>query len=872
MENKYKISVIVPVYNVEKYLEETIKSIIGQTIGFKNIQLILINDGSPDNSDKICLKYKKLYPENILYIEQKNSGVSNARNNAKNYATGELVTFLDSDDKWSKDSFKIVYDFWKKHEEIKVITCKMVFFDDRKGNHPLNYKYEKDRIIDIRRDYEFIQMSTCSAFFERETLKKYYYDSSIKYSEDTKIMNEILFDNYYMAVLKKPVYYYRRRKEQTSAIQGSVNNIDWYKVTPKEVYRYLFDLSINKFSRVIEYIQYLVAYEIGWRISVYNANLPRECAEEYSRIMLGLIKDIDLDIFFEQRKINMSNKLYLAHLKENIDIRKTLKLIDNSVKCEILDKNIRFIFFDSTYIKNGKMYFFGKFNTVLYDKDKLKLYVDDKKQKIEFYQLKKGTDVYSFNGDVISKYIGVKCVVDLDKVKEFGFTYDKGKEYMNLTFSNKCVINGLLHGNYYTFGNKMIIYRQGKFTISRNLIIKRFIREIKNIYGMLRNKKIKQLILRYAIKFTRPFVSHNIWLISDRINMANDNAEHFFKYLCKNKFKKVNPYFVITEESPDYKRMQKIGKVVSPNSLKYKLLFVHSKYIVSSHAEDYIINIFGRSNKYVIDLLKFKYAFLQHGIIKDDLSPWLNPNTKPMDMFVTSAKKEYESVLTYGYSKDIVKLTGLPRYDSLVDGNNPKKQILIQPTWRASLASKIDKKTGKRIYNPKFKETEFFNFYNGLINNKKLIEYLKKKDYRLRLCPHPNLIVQIGDFDKNEILDIENGEINYQKEFKEAAMLVTDYSSVFFDVAYLKKPVVYAHFDIDTFYEGQIYNKGYFEYEKDGFGPVTYDVESTVNSIIKIVEDGCKMEKEYKNRVNKFYYKFDNRNCERVYNEIIKLK
>ena len=70
---KYKFSVVMPVYNVEQYLEEAIESVINQTIGFKeNIQLILVNDGSPDNSEAICLKYEKQFPDNIIYIKQKN--------------------------------------------------------------------------------------------------------------------------------------------------------------------------------------------------------------------------------------------------------------------------------------------------------------------------------------------------------------------------------------------------------------------------------------------------------------------------------------------------------------------------------------------------------------------------------------------------------------------------------------------------------------------------------------------------------------------------------------------------------------------------------------------------------------------------------
>lgn len=101
--SRFKFSVIIPVYNVENYLEETIQSVIHQTIGFKkNIQIILVNDGSPDDSGKICEKYQREYPDNIVYVEQKNAGVSAARNNGLKYAEGEIINFLDSDDKWGK--------------------------------------------------------------------------------------------------------------------------------------------------------------------------------------------------------------------------------------------------------------------------------------------------------------------------------------------------------------------------------------------------------------------------------------------------------------------------------------------------------------------------------------------------------------------------------------------------------------------------------------------------------------------------------------------------------------------------------------------------------------------------------------------------
>ena len=118
MDYKYKFSVVIPVYNVAGYLAETLDSVIGQSIGFeKNIQIILVNDGSPDDSEKICLAYAEKYPDNILYLKQENKGVSAARNYGCDYVEGKYVNFLDSDDKWTEGSFQAVYDFFEKHPE-----------------------------------------------------------------------------------------------------------------------------------------------------------------------------------------------------------------------------------------------------------------------------------------------------------------------------------------------------------------------------------------------------------------------------------------------------------------------------------------------------------------------------------------------------------------------------------------------------------------------------------------------------------------------------------------------------------------------------------------------------------------------------------
>ena len=95
MQKEFKISVVIPIYNVEEYIEEALDSVINQTLGFEeNIQMVLVNDGSSDSSGEICERYEKKYPQNIKYFYKENGGVSSARNMGIDYAVGKYLTFL----------------------------------------------------------------------------------------------------------------------------------------------------------------------------------------------------------------------------------------------------------------------------------------------------------------------------------------------------------------------------------------------------------------------------------------------------------------------------------------------------------------------------------------------------------------------------------------------------------------------------------------------------------------------------------------------------------------------------------------------------------------------------------------------------------
>ena len=115
-----KVSVIVPFYNVEGYIEKCLDTLVNQTL--EDIEIILVNDGSKDNSILIAKKFLENYPKKIVYLEKENGGLSDARNFGIPYAKGEYIAFLDSDDYVEKNMYEEMYALAKK-ENSDMVQC-----------------------------------------------------------------------------------------------------------------------------------------------------------------------------------------------------------------------------------------------------------------------------------------------------------------------------------------------------------------------------------------------------------------------------------------------------------------------------------------------------------------------------------------------------------------------------------------------------------------------------------------------------------------------------------------------------------------------------------------------------------------------------
>ena len=255
--------------------------------------------------------------------------------------------------------------------------------------------------------------------------------------------------------------------------------------------------------------------------------------------------------------------------------------------------------------------------------------------------------------------------------------------------------------------------------------------------------------------------------------------------------------------------------------------------------------------------------FLQHGVTKDNISKWLKKYDKNLRLILTVSDDETNSFFDegYNYDEDVVQALGFPRFDNLK--NNPKNKILIIPTWRNYLE-------GNRGV---FMNSDYFKSLNDLINDEKLISLCEKNNYEIIFKAHPKLNTQISDEDNEKYVDLFNfnehikvsTEESYQELFEVGSLLITDYSSVFFDFAYLKKPVIYYQPNDDYHHE-----KSYFKYETMGFGDVINNHEDIITKLEEYINNGCEMESVYKDNVENFFKYIDKNNCQRVYDWITK--
>lgn len=888
----YIFSVVTAVYNVEEFLEESLDSLIEQDFGFDKIQLILVNDGSTDNSAEICDKYKERYPDNIIVIHKENGGVASARNEGLKYATGQYINFMDSDDKFSSDVFSKVFDFYSENPtEIDVVTIPLEFFDAQTGSHWQNDKFkEGTRIIDLYYEHQTTLMFVNASFFANRVKPLIQFDSHLVCGEDIKVLLTVLAEKMKVGVVSDCKYFYRRRSfGESSLIQSAKKKRGWYF----DYFTYLVDWAKEyfeeKFGHLPAMVQYELLCDLQWRYrEIYSTEgiLTEEEYEQYKSRLKQTLKYFDDPYFLQQKMIYGEHKcMMLAHKYDRLPTlteRETDVCIHfgNTIVGSVskLFSMVEFINIkDNNLIIEG----FTKIMGVTID-EPINLFLEvngelfeckiSNRELINEYRL----DELLFRG------LSFESSVPLEKVDNFKIRlilqYKDSHIWKRvLKFGKFSPISTNYKNSYYfkdgwavkTDGLKLEAFRCSNQ--QHRHLEKAYQSEL---WQKNRTGAKKAVYMRKAYnRLRKAMVNKEVWLISDRSQFAGDNGEAFFKYVNQVKPKNVELYFVINKESPDYERISKYGKVVSYLSWKHKVLHLVAKKIISSHADDSVLNPFFFYSEPYRDILQEKdFVFLQHGITKDDATKWFNRYKTNTNGFVTSSPLEHKSILDYeyAYTPEKVWLTGMPRYDELY--RDEQRIITIMPTWRAYLV-KNNNATGIRTLSQNFEKSAYYSFYSELLQNSRLQEAAKRYNYKVMFVNHPNMK------DSDQLFEALETEVTfdkgtpYKKLFAESDLLVTDYSSVAFDFAYLRKPIVYCQFDQAEFFSGEhTLEKGYYDYEINGFGEIETEIETTVNSIIEYMKTNCEVKEMYRERMNTFFAYSDQNNNQRVLEKILEMK
>lgn len=254
MNENLLVSVIIPVYNVEKYMDNSIQSVVEQTYG--NLEIILVNDGSNDNSAEICERWKKR-DNRIKVIHKINGGLSSARNAALDICKGDFVYFLDSDDYIEKNTIEIMlFDAVKTGAQI--VEAPFIHVYGKK--HICRTNARELMILNTAEAIRFDlsakggSVSACSKLYIRDIFETYRFAEG-KLNEDHLSIVELLSKGEIIAVEPKPLYYYVHRRNSITTSSFSLSSLDDLEAAYKN-----HDLISKYYPQVIDVAEFRIDF------------------------------------------------------------------------------------------------------------------------------------------------------------------------------------------------------------------------------------------------------------------------------------------------------------------------------------------------------------------------------------------------------------------------------------------------------------------------------------------------------------------------------------------------------------------------------------------------------------------------------------
>ncbi|MBQ8042749.1 MAG: glycosyltransferase [Clostridia bacterium] len=870
---KYDISIVIPIYNMEKYLKECLDSILKQDYDLSKIQVIAVNDGSVDSSADIVRGYEKEY-SNIKLIDTKNGGVASARNKGIKAAQGKYILFLDPDDYLNECAVSKLISFYDAHyDEVDLVSYKIIPFDDEtKKEHKLHFRYDyliNEGIYDLTQfENIYANITTINYCIKNKLDKTELFDIDLKWHEDQEFSIRIIKDKLKIGYCPDAIYYYRKVPSTTTGT--------------KSYAYYIFDNTIefwerlfNEYDKVPEYFQALFMNDCGWKLQKGILHPYHHLGDDYDKNWNRVRKLLD--------KVN--DRVILNH--PNVDKLHIYYFIsqklNKNITVDIADRNPYFVVYnDSNIIYAGDKIqmdiikcSFGKNKVKLMcvlssplllfsDKPTVICYIDNK--KYQTIELKESAHSYSKSKEKTSKSYYFEAILDTENIENIRFKVEintKVIEVKTTKVCNKLIFNNndcqyMIDNKIYKFNENFIkiiqadkknVKQYNKLTLS-NLIKAGYRHIVIGMLAKLKNKRKKE-----------------IWIYYDCKGVKKDNGYYQFVHDLKIK-DGIKRYYITNNNNKFNKGLFKginKSRIVKFKSLKHILLYLTCDKIITAYIEPNNYKPISDKTyaKYFNVASKPEIIYLQHGVLHASMPHKYSIDRLAIDRIVASTYFEKENFINnYNYSESNVITCGMPRYDFTDLKTEKKNAILFAPSWRKYL---VGEKRGE--FSPLkdiFESSKYYKEMQALIDSEELAELLEKHNMELDFSLHPIFKCY------SKMFKAKSDRINIGKKYKDSEykVFITDFSSFVFDFIYQKMPLIYFVPDYYEFRAGlNLYRKLDMPLE-DSCGEFVQTGEGCIQALKKILENNCEALSKYYDKMDNFFIHYDNNQRDRLYKEL----
>ena len=890
-----KISVIIPYTEDNNKLVDTLSSLCRQkNFDSTAIQVLII-----DTTEQVSSK-NSTGDLSICKIISTKSVKNEAEvcNFAMQYLESDYVTVARCGDIFSEEYFYRCTKLFDDNEDISCINVKRFcinpVFTEKKASRFNRDKTFNNIPVMLEDKPIFVNTEVCGTLFRTEHFTLYRFNPELKYEYFQDFMIKFQLD--YPAIInaENVEYDYFMPLEDDFLYFIPSNYKEWYQQSMEEFLIPLAEYVKEKAGCITEFLQFYLMFAVSTRFlaNMNNRNKRNMNSDELQEFLSSARKVLQ---YVDNNYVLNKNKLktfdYSEEAAEMFYMLKYDITFDDMPVVNVEGKNEVYLNCNNVFIarltdqrvgmhvidyRNGNLIIDGSFRRV-FDLREIDFFVKFNDKKIPLVN----NDRYS-----LTKYFGISAY------KKFTFhlelPLDYGKERQSVEFFARyrytvipLKLSFLHHWakftlspacSYWRFNRYIAHIENAKSIVIRHSSPMRTLKaELKFLPRVFRQSK-RCFITRIEYWLTRPFFKNKkIWLMYDKLYKGGDSCEHLYRY-CADKKDGISRYYIIDKNTSDYRKLKEDGfKPVKNHSFKHKMLFLNTDIALITNSNVFPFNGYSMDrSRFIRGLCNFPSMCLQHGLSVQKCAMAQQRIVDNTQMYFLASKHEYQNLSNHVYNYqdfDILKMTGIGRYDGLI--SNDQKQILLSPTWRMYNAMPVTTSEGEqRAYNPEFRHTTYYKIYNDLINNPKLISTAKKTGYKIKYLLHPILSAQVNDFVPDPYVEVISsvGDLSYEKILTESSLMVTDYSGVQFDFAFMKKPLVYFHpSQLPAHYED-----GGFFYDTMGFGEICTEREQLVDTLCEYMENGCKMKEEYIKRVEDFYeFNDDHNNCERIYQEIL---